>query len=79
MCASGAATTAPSSGGESGSKSSGGGGVSRPVAGVIGAVVTLAVLLGLGGLAMLVGGLRIASKKRLAGVASRQGVESKGS
>lgn len=45
--------------------SSGGGGVSKAVAGVIGAIVTLAVILGLAVLAMFVGGMRLVSKKRL--------------
>lgn len=47
------------------SSSSGSGGVSKAVAGVIGAIVTLAVILGLAVLVMLVGGLRLVSKKRL--------------
>ena len=40
------------------------GGMSRTVAGVIGAFVTLAVILGLEALVLLVGGLRIAKKNR---------------
>ena len=40
------------------------GGMSRTVAGVIGAFVTLAVILGLEALILLVGGLRIAKKNR---------------
>lgn len=47
------------------SSSSGSGGVSKAVAGVIGAIVTLAVVLGLAVLVMLVGGLRLVSKKRM--------------
>ena len=47
------------------SSSSGSGGVSKAVAGVIGAMVTLAVLLGLAALVILVGGMRLVSKKRL--------------
>lgn len=43
------------------------GGISKAVAGVIGAMVTLAVLLGLATLVLLLGGLRVVSKKRLAG------------
>ena len=61
------ASTAPSS--NDGSKKHekhGSGGISNPVAGVIGAMVTLAVVLGVEGLIMLIGGLRLASKKRLA-------------
>ncbi|KAJ5981027.1 Histidine phosphatase superfamily clade-2 [Penicillium waksmanii] len=48
------------------SSSSGGssGGVSRPVAGVIGAMVTLAVILGLGALFFLVGGFTVAKRRR---------------
>lgn len=47
------------------SSSGGSGGVSKAVAGVIGAIVTLAVVLGLVVLTMLVGGLRLVSKKRM--------------
>lgn len=36
--------------------------MSKPVAGVIGAVVTLAVVLGVEGLVLLVGGLRVGRK-----------------
>ncbi|KFY20594.1 hypothetical protein V491_03593 [Pseudogymnoascus sp. VKM F-3775] len=43
------------------------GGISKAAAGVIGAMVTLAVLLGLATLALLFCGLRVVSKKRLAG------------
>lgn len=64
VCA-GFASTAPasssSSGGQGGQGRSGGG-VSRPVAGVIGAVVTLAVVLGVEGLVLLVAGLRVVGK-----------------
>ncbi|OBT39011.1 hypothetical protein VE00_10049 [Pseudogymnoascus sp. WSF 3629] len=45
---------------------SGSGGISKASAGVIGAMVTLAVLLGLATLVSLFGGLRVVSKKRLA-------------
>lgn len=45
--------------------SSNGNGISKAVAGVIGAMVTLAVILGVEALAMLVAGLRLVSKKRL--------------
>ena len=77
VCAS-STLTSPSSGGKSGSGSSsgggggGGGGVSKPVAGVIGAMVTLAVVLGVEGLVMLVAGLRLVGKKRL-GAGARVG------
>lgn len=43
-----------------------GGGISKAVAGVIGAMVTLAVILGAELLILLVGGYRLVSKKRLA-------------
>jgi len=64
VCASNAASTAPSD--SSGSEKNSSGGISTAVAGVIGAMVTLAVVLGVEGLIMLIGGLRVASKKRLA-------------
>jgi hypothetical protein len=47
------------------SDSSSSGGISKVVAGVIGAMVTLAVILGLEALIMLLGGLRLVNKKRL--------------
>jgi hypothetical protein len=50
----------------SSSSGSGSGGISKAVAGVIGAMVTLAVILGLELLAILIGGFRVVSKKRLA-------------
>jgi hypothetical protein len=53
--------------GTTSSSHSSGGGISKAVAGVIGAIVTLAVILGAEILIMLVGGLRLVSKKRLAG------------
>lgn len=73
VCAS-STLTSPSSGGKSGGggSSGGGGGVSKPVAGVIGAMVTLAVVLGVEGLVMLVAGLRLVGKKRL-GAGAREG------
>lgn len=77
VCAS-SSLTSPSSGGKAGSgaTSSGSGsgseGVSRPVAGVIGAFVTLAVVLGVEALIMLVAGLRLVSKKRM-GAGAREG------
>jgi hypothetical protein len=57
-------TTANSSSGSAQSKHHG---ISAAVGGVIGAMVTLAVLLGLGALVILVGGMRLVSKKKLAG------------
>ena len=53
--------------------SSSGGGVSRAVAGVIGAMVTLGVILGLEALILLVAGLRVVSKKRLHGSPAMNG------
>ncbi|KAH6666601.1 histidine acid phosphatase-like protein [Halenospora varia] len=64
VCASSTATTSTTS--SSNSKGSSGG-MSKAVAGVIGAMVTLAVILGLEAIVMLVGGLRLVNKKRLAG------------
>ena len=55
------------------SASGSGGGVSRPVAGVIGALVTLVVILGIEALVMGVGGLRLAKKSTLASKASNEG------
>jgi hypothetical protein len=64
-----AATTTRSSAGSTNTASpsqSSSGGMSRAVAGVIGAIVTLAVIAGVEALILLVGGLRLVSKKRLA-------------
>lgn len=55
------------------SNSSGGGGMSPAIGGVIGAFVTLAVVLGSLALFMLLGGFRLVSKKRLAGGATQGG------
>lgn len=73
VCAS-STSTSSSSGSSSGASSSTSstssshsGGMSKAVAGVIGAMVTLAVILGLEILALLIGGFRIVSKRRLAG------------
>ncbi|KAK1088993.1 hypothetical protein LTR48_001010 [Friedmanniomyces endolithicus] len=55
-----------SSGSQTGSGGAGGNGLSAAVNGVIGAMVTLAVVLGLEALVLLLGGLRVVSKKRLA-------------
>ncbi|KAJ5114199.1 Histidine phosphatase superfamily clade-2 [Penicillium angulare] len=49
---------------ENKSSSGGSGGISRPVAGVIGAMVTLAVILGLEALFFLVGGFRLAKRSK---------------
>lgn len=60
-------TTASSTGSDESTSSEGGsGGVSRPVAGVIGALVAVVVVLGLQAGVMGLGGLRVVSKKRLA-------------
>lgn len=73
VCSSAALGTSSSGSSGSGSgssgtsSSSGGGGMSLAVAGVIGAFVTLAVILLAEILIMLIGGLRLVSKKRLAG------------
>ncbi|KAK2028815.1 histidine acid phosphatase [Colletotrichum zoysiae] len=56
---------ADSNGSGSGSDGSRGG-ISAPVAGVIGALVTLVVILGIQGLVMLVGGLRMVKKSNIA-------------
>lgn len=67
VCATSTAATSSSS--ASASSSSSGSGISNAVAGVIGAMVTLGVILGLEVLAMLLGGLRLVKKKSLAGAA----------
>ena len=67
VCA--ASNASPSPTGTATKKSSGGGGVSKAVAGVIGAMVTLAVILGVEALIMLIAGLRLVSKKRMSAVA----------
>jgi Histidine phosphatase superfamily (branch 2) len=75
LCGNSTGVCAPSVLSGSGSSSSGttcsshssGGGISKAVAGVIGAMVTLAVILGAEILIMLAGGLRLVHKKRLAG------------
>ncbi len=71
VCAS--STASNSSGASVTAKSSSGGGISTAVAGVIGAMVTLGVILGLEALILLVGGFRLVSKKRLAGSSSVTG------
>lgn len=62
---SGSNSTLGSSSSDSDSNSGGGSGISKAVAGVIGAMVTLGVILGLELLLILVGGFRLVSKKRL--------------
>ena len=69
VCSSAALTDsgdAPSTSSINNDKSSHSGGISKSVAGVIGAIVTLAILLLVGLLVILVGGFRLVSKKRLA-------------
>ena len=63
-CAPQTASPTPASSSSTGG-GGGGGGVSRGVAGVIGAMVTLAVVLGVEALIFLVAGLRLVSKRRL--------------
>ena len=65
VCASTTTTSSSSSATSSSSSSSHHGGMSNAVAGVIGAMVTLAVILGVELLILLVAGLRIVNKKRL--------------
>lgn len=65
VCAGESSSSSPPSTSSTSSSSSGNGGVSKAVAGVIGAFVTLAVILGLAALVILVGGMRLVSKKRL--------------
>ena len=57
----------------SSSDKSGGNGISTAVGGVIGAMVTLAVILGIEALIMLVGGLRLVRKNRSSGSAATNG------
>lgn len=64
FCASNVTSTASGSSTTTTSSSSSGG-MSRVVAGFIGAMVTLAVILGVEALVMLLAGLRLVSKKRL--------------
>ena len=70
VCASPSTTSSGSTSTGSGSSSSGG--VSKAVAGVIGAMVTLAVILGIEAIVMLIAGLRLVKKNRL-NAAARQG------
>lgn len=72
VCATSTSTSSSSSSSATSTSSSNGGGsgISTAVAGVIGAMVTLAVILGLEALIMLLGGLRLVNKKRLGGAAS---------
>lgn len=69
QCASSASTT-DSGDGEGAAAGSGDNGISRPVAGVIGALVTLAVILGIEALVYALAGLRLVKKSTLAGAGS---------
>ncbi|KAL2065029.1 hypothetical protein VTL71DRAFT_4169 [Oculimacula yallundae] len=62
------AKTATTSSSPSATPSSSSGGISKAVAGVIGAMVTLAVIFGVEALILLVGGFRLVNKQRLAAV-----------
>ena len=64
---SGSGSSGGGSSGSSSGSSDGGNGLSPAVNGVIGAIVTLGVILGLEALVLLVGGYRLVNKKRLAG------------
>ena len=70
VCASASSNSSSNGSGSSGSgtdSSTPGNGLSPAVNGVIGAMVTLAVILGLEALVLLLGGYRLVSKKRMAG------------
>lgn len=67
-------TSSSSTSSSDSSTSSSGSGMSLAVAGVIGAMVTLAVILGLEALVILIGGFRLVNKKRLAGGVPAQSV-----
>src|SRR5699024_4671242 len=62
-CGSGDVSTSSNDGMGSGS-GSGSGGISKAVAGVIGALVTLGVILGVEALVLVVGGFRLTKKQR---------------
>jgi hypothetical protein len=74
-CAAYANTSSGSASASSSSGSGGSGGISKAVAGVIGAMVTLGVILGVEALILLVGGLRLVSKKRLQSTPPQSGSE----
>jgi hypothetical protein len=71
VCAS-TATSSPSA--SPSATSSSGGDISKAVAGVIGALLTLAVILGAEALIMLLAGFRLVNKKRLTGRATPESV-----
>jgi len=62
VCASSTATSTGSGSSPSSSTTGGAGGLTKAQAGVIGAMVTLAVIVGLEALILLMGGFRIAKK-----------------
>ncbi|KAF2171109.1 hypothetical protein M409DRAFT_51328 [Zasmidium cellare ATCC 36951] len=64
-CAAYAPSSSPASSSDSSNGSGSGNGLSPAVNGVIGAMVTLAVILGLEAIILLIGGFRVVSKKRL--------------
>jgi len=66
VCASSTTSSSSSATPSSSSNDSGGSGISTAVGGVIGATVTLAVVLGVEALILLVGGMRVVRKKSLA-------------
>ncbi|KAI4236765.1 MAG: hypothetical protein LQ349_002354 [Xanthoria aureola] len=72
VCASATGSSSSSSAGAAGSGSGTGGGISKAAAGVIGAMVTLAVVLGSQAAVMLVAGLRVVRKNRLASRAAHE-------
>ncbi|CAL5871511.1 uncharacterized protein PFLUO_LOCUS5764 [Penicillium psychrofluorescens] len=67
------ATSSSSASSTADDSSSGSGGISRPVAGVIGAMVTLAVILGLEAVFFLIGGFTIAKRRKHGAVESSTG------
>ncbi|KAH6898506.1 histidine phosphatase superfamily [Thelonectria olida] len=73
LCASNSTSTTSDDDSSSQSSSGSGSGISKPVAGVIGALVTLAVILGLQAAFLLLGGFRLVKKARLAPSSSAAG------
>lgn len=67
VCASTTTSTSTGTSASATASSSSSGGISKAVAGVIGAMVTLAVILLAEALIMLVAGLRVVNRRRLAG------------
>ncbi|PBP27217.1 histidine acid phosphatase, partial [Diplocarpon rosae] len=71
VCAAATAASSDSTPSTSAAAVSSGGGIPTTVAGVIGAMVTLAVILGLEALVLLLGGFRLVNKKKLAAVSAQ--------